>query len=493
VHVSASEDGTSVGCCFVTSRVEPEPPPPFPLLQLPAAVLSAVLARAPVDVRARCACVCRALRAAAADPAAWTDVDLTRAGGLTCRARILQRRLAALAPRLAQTRELRVQPDELFSVWRNIDYDDTAALQVVLGLVRDGHARSLRVLHFADLTCRLEHPSREPREQALRALLAEAPALARLELGELQCDSQRALALLRTPRVRAVRCVLCWPLSDPGAAHAPEPTLEEVFDALEQHAGLEALSALGWMQEEEQRAAFVARIVDFALTRRLVALSLWSLPRSSAPHLARLMREGAALRRLTLDSGSACGAVGGTAALLADALRANTTLRELELRGMCTWCIDTHRPRDGPAGAAVCASLVGHPSVTSVILYNVLMCGRHRDANFCAMDASLAALLRANAPALTTLKLKVATAPDDQAPALWRMFRALAHNTHLRVLELEALRPSAAFLRCVVLPAVRANTSLRELRLGLAWQARRSLAADRALDAAEQLVAARAR
>jgi hypothetical protein len=61
--------------------------PPFPLLQLPAALLSAVLARAPAEARARCACVCRELRAVAEDPALWRGVDLRRASCAARRAR----------------------------------------------------------------------------------------------------------------------------------------------------------------------------------------------------------------------------------------------------------------------------------------------------------------------------------------------------------------------------------------------------------------------
>ena len=78
------------------------------LIELPATLLHVILLWLPSDERARAATVCRTLRDVVSHPALWTEVDLTRGGGVTCK--INPNALLALAPRLAHTRVLRMQP-----------------------------------------------------------------------------------------------------------------------------------------------------------------------------------------------------------------------------------------------------------------------------------------------------------------------------------------------------------------------------------------------
>jgi hypothetical protein len=82
-------------------------------------------------------------------------------------------------------------------------------------------------------------------------------------------------------------------------------------------------------------------------------------------------------------------------------------------------------------------------------------------AHVTAADAALGALVAANAPALTELDVSWNGLSDA---ALRPLFEALPFNTHLRTLSVVYNGTSDAFARDVLLPAVRANTSLRKLR-----------------------------
>jgi hypothetical protein len=77
-----------------------------------------------------------------------------------------------------------------------------------------------------------------------------------------------------------------------------------------------------------------------------------------------------------------------------------------------------------------------------------------------AAGAALGALVAANAPALTVLDVSSSNLDDA---GLRPLFEALPANTHLRTLNVSYNNTSAAFARDVLLPAVRANTSLTKL------------------------------
>jgi hypothetical protein len=77
-----------------------------------------------------------------------------------------------------------------------------------------------------------------------------------------------------------------------------------------------------------------------------------------------------------------------------------------------------------------------------------------------AAGAALGALVAANAPALVILDLREC---DLQEAALGPLVDALPANTHLVGVMLGEVAASAAFLRERLLPAVRANTSLRDI------------------------------
>lgn len=140
------------------------------------------------------------------------------------------------------------------------------------------------------------------------------------------------------------------------------------------------------------------------------------------------------------------------AALLAAALRANSTLTSLTLS------------RAGVFSNAVVAvellgSLTAHPSLRSLNLTQ----NRMVEADRAAVGAALGALVAANAPALTVLEVFVCNLHDE---GLRPLFEALPHNTHLRVLNCSYNIMSDVFARDLLMPAVRANTSLRKLQAG---------------------------
>jgi hypothetical protein len=90
-------------------------------------------------------------------------------------------------------------------------------------------------------------------------------------------------------------------------------------------------------------------------------------------------------------------------------------------------------------------------------------------AHRAAAGAALGALVAANAPALQELDAAYSWLADE---GLGPLVDALPGNTHLRKLLLseEAHGMSEAFARDRLLPAVRANASLRYLATGVDWE-----------------------
>jgi hypothetical protein len=191
-------------------------------------------------------------------------------------------------------------------------------------------------------------------------------------------------------------------------------------------------------------------VVDAALARRLqsVTLDVGRLSRASAPALARLLG-GDALT--TLDCRYMELLNKRAVAVLAAALRANATLTSLALNHCgVVW-------RDPAAVAVLLGALTGHASVRTLCLqYNSM-----RAADQAAMGAALGALVAANAPALT--QLDVLSVYDLDNVGLRPLFEALPRSTHLRTLSCQGKHMRAAFARDVLLPALRANTSLRRM------------------------------
>jgi Ran GTPase-activating protein (RanGAP) involved in mRNA processing and transport len=196
-------------------------------------------------------------------------------------------------------------------------------------------------------------------------------------------------------------------------------------------------------------------VVDAALTLRLPSLTLFAcnVTPASAPALARLIRGGALAeldvwnnRQQLLDQPAA--------ALIADALRGNNTLTSLKLQDCGFW-------HDAAAAALILGGLTAHRSLRTLDLsINFIHPG---DQHVPALGAALGALVAANSPALHELQLWQIAVDEAGLLALGPLLDALPLNTHLRMLNLDYTRWTDDFARDRLLPAVRANTSLRHL------------------------------
>jgi hypothetical protein len=166
------------------------------------------------------------------------------------------------------------------------------------------------------------------------------------------------------------------------------------------------------------------------------------------------------------------------AALLADALRDNSTLTTLVLvgRGVDIW-------RDAAAATALLSALTGHPSLQ---MLDISANDVHVHAALAG--AALGALVAANALALHELDVSGCQIGDA---GLGPLVDALPANTHLLELDVHANGISDAFARDRLLPAVRANSGLRStdcVRVGFGDAANEAeaLVAARATEGAQQ-------
>jgi hypothetical protein len=197
-------------------------------------------------------------------------------------------------------------------------------------------------------------------------------------------------------------------------------------------------------------AATAEALVDAAFAARVptVDFSDCHLCAASAPALARLLRGGSLTCFRVLGGGDLLEADRDAVALLADALRASTTLTALSL-----WDVGVFQL------PAVIGALVAHPTLRTLGLTN-------NNVNWLDADValtggrSLAALIAANAPSLCELLFSCCYLGDA---SMGLVADALAHNTHLQVLKCVYAGMSDAFVRGRLLPALRANTSLQRV------------------------------
>jgi hypothetical protein len=154
---------------------------PTVLSALPHAVALQIFALLPVDLRARCAAVCRGWRALLADAGAWTRLDLSDDCGVTVRltARVL---LGAAARAGGALQTLDVNREDGAYIARGAYIDQELLLQVITA-----NAATLRELHMG--------PGQRSNE-GLAALLRAAPALRELS-ANVFCTPEVAPALLR--------------------------------------------------------------------------------------------------------------------------------------------------------------------------------------------------------------------------------------------------------------------------------------------------------
>jgi hypothetical protein len=467
---------------------------------LPRAVMVSILALLRVEERVRCACVCKAAAAAVADASLWARVDLSAASGLldvpltpsALRAVLARARGGLLS--LDVSGSLRVAPhpeDEGASDSEADEAEERAAAglppaaptmvtdeRLVALLLEAGAEATLQELRvraceegmdrFADETAdgrRNDDTALLP--PAAEALLRALPALrvldttmeVKLHDGRMHLSLARARearAPLRREGVFAPLRVRSLELDFRGTEDA-EHVCATVADIGAQGAWLRALKL--YTAPLYERGTMDA-LLDVVVSSRIAHLTLYdcTVGRTSALSLARALRASAALTELHFDKPEHDEFEHTNLwheeswVAFADALRTHATLRELSLRGLARNGA-SQRAGTGAGSARLVRALTGHPR---------LQCLRIAECNGSepALADAIAALIAENAPALVELDVEHSNLGDAGVSAL---AAALRCNTHMQGLDISDNWASVACTRDVLMPALRANSSLRRL------------------------------
>jgi hypothetical protein len=405
-----------------------------PFAALPHALALAIFSRLTVEQRLRCIEVCRGWRATLSDHAAWLQLDLTRADGSECSEALLR---AATSRAGGQLRSLRLACGD--------------ALQDSLFAVAAGNAATLQELRINVLG--VTFPQHR-HVRILQALLHAVPQLRTLE-ADVHCSLEADVHCFAADAYRALRNEPPFgPLRvrhlSVSAHGATADTVLALAADLAAHASLASV----WLFDAPlDNPVVLDAVVDAALARRLTSVKLDSchLSPASAPALARLLR-GDMLTGLSIHNNRFWELLDAPAAtLLANALRANSSLTALTLYSIQLW-------RDAAAVAELLAAFTAHPRLR---LLDLSENWRHGGGVQAAeAGAALAALLLANAPAMRELNIRHCGLGDE---GMGPVVEALRHNTHLTKLDCSWNEMSEAFARNTLLPAMQANTTLREL------------------------------
>jgi len=421
---------------------------PCRILELPLPVLHAVLSLLPVDARLRCAEVCRAWRAALADRALWTALDFSGCAVLT------DALLTAAAARAGgQLRSLTLRENcENDELWRR------ALLPVVMA-----NANTLRELRGVEYD--------DTGRQYLFPVLQNAPQLRVLEADMSLSEPFAAIAFLSNQapygplRMRrlTIRDRLGWPAR---WSNLDASTLHALTAALRGHTSLEYLH-LEWLDSNVLMP--LSNALDAMLMNRLVSIEFTfaSNPFTVSDHpdailalIVRLLECGTlthlGLYRLAGFIHSDDARFSGLWA----ALRANTTLTSLST--------SSHQPQFGDYWnyckiTPWLRALKSHASLRRLEISDTL-CESPQWSRLDRDHASaLGELIEADAPALREVHLL--NCAFDIKPAI----SALARNSHLRSLRYEPMwlgdGMSDNDVRALLVPALRANRTLRELQL----------------------------
>jgi hypothetical protein len=409
------------------------------LASLPLALVLHILSLLPVDARLRCAEVCRSWRAALEERSLWTRLDLSVSGVSPKREATNALLRAAVARARGELVALELGDS------KRVTFDALLAAVTANG----GALRELRTQSIWSPDNEGSYPLDT---DALQALLRAAPRLAVWE-ADVECD-ELALAhrLLRNEPPFAPLHVRAFEFR-PAEIERDDAEVVALAADLASHAHLRRLHLQDALLNT---AAALDAVVGAALTRRLtsVALQWCDLSPESAPALVRLVGGGALAELVIFSYGGRRQLVDVPAALaLGNALHASSTLTAVSLGGVDLW-------HDPAAATALMGALTGHPSLRSLVVADNHADPAHRDE----AGAALGALVAANAPALHEVNVSWCYLGDE---GLRPLFDALPANMHLRTLSCQANMLSDAFVRARLLPAVRANVSLRELNLSL--------------------------
>jgi hypothetical protein len=403
------------------------------LAPLPHALVLHILSLLPVDTRLHCAEVCRSWRAALEERSLWLRLDLS-ASGVSPKRETTNALLHAAAARARGellALDLRGCP--------RVTFDALLAVVTANG-----------ALH--ELRTHTDEGSSPLKTDALEALLRAAPRLALCEADVVCRELALAHRLLRNEPPFAPLHLCSFKFYGAGVGEAAVLVLAA---DLASHVHMRRLHLC---IAPLHTAAALDAVVDAALTRQLTSVKLHgcNLTPYSAPALVRLVGSGTLAELDIRGNGDTLLDV-PTALALSNALRASSTLTTVSL-----WWVDLWD--DIAAATAVLGALTGHPSLRSLhISHNIVIAAQQEEAG-----ALIAALVAANAPALQALNVCRCNLYDA---ALRLLFDALPANTHLRTLNCTRNELSDAFVRERLLPAVRANSSLRELQTDDALEA----------------------
>jgi hypothetical protein len=410
---------------------------------LPLTLACRVFLALPVDARGRACCVCRAWRDVLADPSLWSRLDMS----------VLDVSEAARDKgddwRLFLVALLRGAAGRARGQLRQLDLSQYYVSPTVLLPVLTANADSLRELHLRVVWAALVYD--DPMKLTVEAVVAAAPLL-QVVTAECVCSTwEVAPRMMRAEPPFALlqlRSALDVDFDGINGTDNFRPFADALADATLQP----ALSDLCILHAAQP--ALMGALLDAVPSRRLHELRLLNCtPPVVAPLVRLLAEEGGLLDILNISP--TLGAVEqfdmAGAALVADALRVNTTLTELVL-SCDPVSADMH------ATSALLGGLVGHPSLRELRVIN-------NDDSFVedrsAFGAALGALIAADAPALHVLKCACNAFGDA---GLAPIVEALPLNRHLQELDLSWNDMSEDFARHQLLPAVRANTTLRKFK-----------------------------
>ena len=429
--------------CLAAAAEASQPSAALQLLPLPLA--QRIFTLLPVDSRARAACVARAWRAALADPLLWTRLDLSENSGVARRADDAVLRAAAA---LAQGKL------EVLDVGRRVWSNEKALREVVAE-----NAASLRELRsLLNVHTFGWHRNNEAEADVadLRAVLAATPNLRLLE-ADVTCSWAMARHLLCNEppygplRLRHLHVDLEFADRDVAALVAD----------LAAHSAAHALEALTFSCSDTVPLTpdEFDTIVTIVLALRIPSLYLEDcyLTPEAVPSLVRLLG-GATLTHLRIEQWefSHLFLDADSAVQFADGLRANRTLQR---------CRIVHALRFTPGLMEIVNALIAHPSLRSLECPYIFMpegaSDAVRDEALRAAGAALGALVAANAP-LEELDISNCGLGDE---GLGPLCDALRRNTRLRKLLIADNDMTQTFVAQRLLPAVRANTSLRHLEV----------------------------
>ena len=402
-------------------------------LPLPPALTHAVLALLSPADRGRCACVSRALRDAAACPSLWTRLVVGERDSVA-----LLNGAAAKAKGALTTLDVRFVCDRVTLHAFKAVFLANAASLLEASLLAPGSmlAYSLR-LRLDDI-----------------AVLIRAAPLLRAFHADVRCEATDASAVLRGHgifRPLRVRRLEVGFLALRGNVPRAQRVLKELLPYCAAHPSLEVL-ALG--------SAFlldpveVESLVELQLSKRLLGFGLCDCAFADnlmVRVLLDMLQRDASIRSLDIRG---CYAYGegrvlddSDAAEVAAAL-AESHIEKLGLPGFI-----------GDVSVPLLAALAAHPSLEELMIIDEYII--HEPLQ--VIDA-LGAVVAADAPSLLRLHVELGYMDADHFEPL---FGALSRNTHLRELTVGRFEISPAFIRDVLQPVVRANSSLRKLDLGL--------------------------